>query len=78
MSRVLEPVNRATAIMVAHTTHEQYDPARRGVVQRAKNLVHAQRLVAYIDKTDSRMGHAWEDQPVPCETPMQRPGTQEG
>lgn len=65
MSRVLEPVNRATAIMVAHTTHEQYDPARRGVV-------------AYIDKTDSRMGHAWEDQPVPCETPMQRPGTQEG
>lgn len=60
MSRVLEPVNRATAMMVAHTTHEQYEPARRGVVQRAKNLVHAQRPVAYIDKTDSRMGHERE------------------
>ena len=32
MSRVLEPVNRATAVVVAYAPDEQYEPARRGIV----------------------------------------------
>lgn len=57
MSRVFEPVHRATAIVIAHTTHEKYESARRSVVERTKNLVHAQRRIPDVNETDSRMRH---------------------